>query len=127
MNTVAIKEYLITKYNAQILHESLAMLEYYKIDIVMSFPDRLFPKHNDDLGNKSKGNSMLNMRELMDGAKHYPLSKLNIEVLNMKKNGKEIKIVLEHSLGYYTIKGLDEFDPDADDLSKELSKVGEKE
>lgn len=127
MNTVAIKEYIVSKYNAQILCESLAVLEYYKIDIVMSFPNILFSKYNDDFGNKCKGNSMLNMRELMDMAKHYPLSKLNIEVLYMRKNEKDIKIVFEHNLGYYTIKGLDEFDPDANDLSKELSKVGEKD
>ena len=105
MNTVAIREYIVSKYNAQILCESLAVLEYYKIDIIMSFPNILFSKCNDD----------------------YPLSKLNIEVLYMRKNEKEIKIVFEHNLGYYTIKGLDEFDPDANDLSKELSKVGEKD
>ena len=127
MNTVAIREYIVSKYNAQILCESLAVLEYYKIDIIMSFRNILFSKCNDDFGNKSIDNSMLNMRELMDRAKHYPLSKLNIEVLYMRKNEKEIKIVFEHNLGYYTIKGLDEFDPDANDLSKELSKVGEKD
>lgn len=89
MNTVAIKEHIVSKYNAQTLHESSAMLEYYKIDIVMSFPNILFHKYNNDLGNKSKVNSMLNMRELMDEAKHYPLSKLNIEVLYMKKIQKK--------------------------------------
>lgn len=125
MNTIAIKEYIVAEYNAQSLQESISTLEYYKVDIIMSFPEILPRKHNDTFDRNDKVNLLINMQELVNEAKHYPLSQLNIEVWMMRINSKEVKIVFEHRLGYYTIKGLDEFDPNLDDLSRELCQVGE--
>lgn len=51
-------------------------------------------------------------------------AQLNIEVIGIKRDCRKVKIVLEHSLGYFNIKGLAENDLFAEQLSEELMNIG---
>ena len=56
--------------------------------------------------------------------KEFDVSKLNIEVIGIKRDCRKVKIVLEHSLRYFNIKGLAENDLFAEQLSEELVNIG---
>ena len=56
--------------------------------------------------------------------KEFDVSKLNIEVIGIKRDGRKVKIVLEDSLGYFNIKGLAENDLFAEQLTEELVNIG---
>ena len=44
--------------------------------------------------------------------------------ISIKRDCRKVKIVLEHSLGYFNIKGLAENDLFAEQLSEELVNIG---
>ena len=54
MNTIAIKDYILANYDSSIIQESLENLEYYKIDIIMSFPESVTGKRNVNSGKRSQ-------------------------------------------------------------------------
>ncbi len=124
MNTIAIKDYILANYDSSIIQESLENLEYYKIDIIMSFPESVTGKRNVNSGEKSCSEIQDYMQNLMKKAKEFDVSKLNIEVIGIKRDCRKVKIVLEHSLGYFNIKGLAENDLFAEQLSEELVNIG---
>ena len=124
MNTIAIKDYILANYDSSIIQESLENLEYYKIDIIMSFPESVTGKRNVNSGEKSCSEIQDYMQNLMKKAKEFDVSKLNIEVIGIKRDCRKVKIVLEHSLEYFNIKGLAENDLFAEQLSEELVNIG---
>ena len=122
--TIAIKDYILANYDASIIQESLENLEYYKIDIIMSFSESVTGKRNVNSGEKSCSEIQYYMQNLMKKAKEFDVSKLNIEVIGIKRDCRKVKIVLEDSLGYFNIKGLAENDLFAEQLSEELVNIG---
>lgn len=122
--TIAIKDYILANYDSSIIQESLENLEYYKIDIIMSFPESVTGKRNVNSGEKSCSEIQYYMQNLMKKAKEFDVSKLNIEVIGIKRDCRKVKIVLEDSLGYFNIKGLAENDLFAEQLSEELVNIG---
>ena len=104
--TIAIKDYILANYDSSIIQESLENLEYYKIDIIMSFSESVTGKRNVNSGEKSCSEIQYYMQNLMKKAKEFDVSKLNIEVIGIKRDCRKVKIVLEDSLGYFNIKGL---------------------
>ena len=65
MNTIAIKDYILANYDSSIIQESLENLEYYKIDIIMSFPESVTGKRNVNCGEKSCSEIQDYMQNLM--------------------------------------------------------------
>ena len=122
--TIAIKDYILANYDSSIIQESLENLEYYKIDIIMSFSESVTGKRNVNSGEKSCSEIQYYMQNLMKKAKEFDVSKLNIEVIGIKRDCRKVKIVLEDSLGYFIIKGLAENDLFAEQLSEELVNIG---
>ncbi|GEM_PF-1053799 len=122
--TIAIKDYILANYDSSIIQESLENLEYYKIDIIMSFPESVTGKRNVNSGEKSCSEIQYYMQKLMKKAKEFDVSKFNIEVIGIKRDCRKVKIVLEDSLGYFNIKGLAENDLFAEQLSEELVNIG---
>ncbi|OKZ94238.1 MAG: hypothetical protein BHW15_00245 [Coprococcus sp. CAG:131_42_139] len=122
--TIAIKDYILANYDSSIIQESLENLEYYKIDIIMSFSESVTGKRNVNSGEKSCSEIQYYMQNLMKKAKEFDVSKLNIEVIGIKRDCRKVKIVLEDSLGYFNIKGLAENDLFAEQLSEELVNIG---
>lgn len=122
--TIAIKDYILANYDSSIIQESLENLEYYKIDIIMSFSESVTGKRNVNSGEKSCSEIQYYMQNLMKKAKEFDVSKLNIEVIGIKRECRKVKIVLEDSLGYFNIKGLAENDLFAEQLSEELVNIG---
>ena len=122
--TIAIKDYILANYDSSIIQESLENLEYYKIDIIMSFSESVTGKGNVNSGEKSCSEIQYYMQNLMKKAKEFDVSKLNIEVIGIKRDCRKVKIVLEDSLGYFNIKGLAENDLFAEQLSEELVNIG---
>lgn len=122
--TIAIKDYILANYDSSIIQESLENLEYYKIDIIMSFSESVTGKRNVNSGEKSFSEIQYYMQNLMKKAKEFDVSKLNIEVIGIKRYCRKVKIVLEDSLGYFNIKGLAENDLFAEQLSEELVNIG---
>ena len=124
LTTIAIKDYILANYDSSIIQESLENLEYYKIDIIMSFSESVTGKRNVNSGEKSCSEIQYYMQNLMKKAKEFDVSKLNIEVIGIKRDCRKVKIVLEDSLGYFNIKGLAENDLFAEQLSEELVNIG---
>lgn len=122
--TIAIKDYILANYDSSIIQESLENLEYYKIDIIMPFSESVTGKRNVNSGEKSCSEIQYYMQNLMKKAKEFDVSKLNIEVIGIKRDCRKVKIVLEDSLGYFNIKGLAENDLFAEQLSEELVNIG---
>lgn len=122
--TIAIKDYILANYDSSIIQESLENLEYYKIDIIMSFPESVTGKRNVNSGEKSCSEIQYYMQNLMKKAKEFDVSKLIIEVIGINRDCRKVKIVLEDSLGYFNIKGLAENDLFAEQLSEELVNIG---
>ena len=122
--TIAIKDYILANYDSSIIQESLENLEYYKVDIIMSFSESVTGKRNVNSGEKSCSEIQYYMQNLMKKAKEFDVSKLNIEVIGIKRDCRKVKIVLEDSLGYFNIKGLAENDLFAEQLSEELVNIG---
>lgn len=90
----------------------------------MSFSESVTGKRNVNSGEKSCSEIQYYMQNLMKKAKEFDVSKLNIEVIGIKRDCRKVKIVLEDSLGYFNIKGLAENDLFAEQLSEELVNIG---